>query len=63
MNKVLLNDDELSIIITSLDLSLSGYRKYVSNGNKLDKDTARAIEEMKKIYIRLRNEYFQEQKR
>lgn len=59
-NKVDLTDDELSVIMTSLMMTIAAHNKYVEeNGSSgLDVATGEVIESMKELYNRFRKEYF-----
>lgn len=59
-NKVDLTDDELSLVVTSLQMNIMGHEKYVQmNGeNTLDAYTEGIIKDMKSLLERLGREYF-----
>lgn len=59
-NNLNLTDDELTLIVSSLQITIMGHEKYIqTNGDeKLDFKTIEAIKEMKKLYERLNKEYF-----
>lgn len=59
-NKVNLTDDELSLIMTSLMMTISAHNKYVEqNGSSgLDLATGEAIEGIKELYNRFNKGYF-----
>lgn len=59
-NNVILTDDELSLITTSLQMTIASTEKYLSiNGeSSLDHVTMEAYREMKKLYERMVEEYF-----
>jgi hypothetical protein len=57
MNNLTLTDNELSVIITSLQMSLMSYERFIAeNGeNRLDIATKNTINEMKELFNRLEN--------
>lgn len=59
-NNVNLTDDELSVIMTSLQMSIMSYEKYKeqNGGSNLDFNTRQAVQEMKKLYEKLNKDYF-----
>jgi hypothetical protein len=59
-NKLILTDDELSAIMTALDMSIMSYERYkkVNGGANLDFETRKAIKEMKELRDKLNKEYF-----
>jgi hypothetical protein len=59
-NQVNLSDDELSVIQTSLQLSLTSFEKYViTNGeHSLDYQTKEVYKDMQSLFDRLNKEYF-----
>jgi uncharacterized protein with ACT and thioredoxin-like domain len=59
-NNVALTDNELSVILASLDMAIMSYERYQQqNGNVgLDYQTQKGIEEMKTLRKRLEKEYF-----
>lgn len=58
INKLELTDDELSVIQTSLQMTLSSFEKYEKDGNKLDLLTQEIKEEMKTLFDKFNKEYF-----
>lgn len=59
-NNLTLTDDELSVVMTSLQLTIMGYEKYVDENGKasVDIQTRDAYEDTKKLYTKLKNEFF-----
>jgi len=58
-NNVALTDDEISLIQTSLYATLASYQKMKSSRSiLLDWQTEQTIKDMKALYDRLNNEYF-----
>lgn len=59
-NEVELTDDELALFVTSLEMSLKSYEKYVDEHGKDDLDdlTKETLKEMKSLFDRLKEEYF-----
>lgn len=59
-NKVELSDDELSLVVTSLLMTISGYEKYIQENREsnLDIQTKEVIKDTKILYERLNKEYF-----
>lgn len=60
INKVALTDDELSLIMTSLQSTINSYDNYINqNGKeKLDLVTLQALEDMKALYNKIESEYY-----
>ncbi|MEX3743559.1 hypothetical protein [Lysinibacillus xylanilyticus] len=60
MNIVKLTDDELSLIVTSMEIAIVGSEKYIEcNGEgHLDNVTLEALEEMKIIYKKIESKYY-----
>jgi hypothetical protein len=56
-NQVNLTDDELSVIVTSLQMTLMSVEQYEKE-NVLDFQTQEVKKEMKSLHERLREEYF-----
>lgn len=59
-NNVVLTDDELCIIQSSLDMSIAAYNNFIENNGEivLDSETRKAIKEMKQLRNRFLKEYF-----
>jgi hypothetical protein len=57
-NNVVLSDDELSVIQTSLQMNLLSLEKYEKQGNVLDFATQDAKREMQQLFDRLNELYF-----
>lgn len=59
-NKVILTDDELALIQTSLMLTLTSHKEYVEQYGEegLDFQTKEGIKGMIELYERLKKEYF-----
>lgn len=59
-NKVDLNDDELSLVMTALTLTLFSYTKWINKNGEdnlpLSEKTVR--DDMQKLYDRLNEEYY-----
>lgn len=60
-NNVKLTDDELSAIQSSLLMSIKAYNKHISRFGKdsLDNEAVKGIEEMKKVFDKFNEEYFE----
>ena len=59
-NKVNLNDDELSLVVASLQITIASQERYISiHGMKgLSLQDLETIKEMKVLHERLKREYF-----
>lgn len=57
-NNVSLTDDELSVIVTSLELTLKSYDGYIAKGNQVDATTLQTVEDARRLFDRLNKEYF-----
>lgn len=60
-NNLNLTDDELSAIQTALLMTIQGYEKHVKlhGEQSLDIDTIQGIRDMKKLFDRFNDEYFE----
>lgn len=60
MNNVELTDDELSVIVTALQYTITGFNKYVDKKGKdsLDSATLQAVEEMKALHKKIESKYY-----
>ena len=60
MNNVGLTDDELTLIVTSLVTTITGYEMHIENNGKdsLDHISLKSLEEMKILYKELEAKYF-----
>lgn len=58
INNVNLTDDELSVIVTSLELTMKSYESFIQKGNQPDQSTIKAYEDIKLLFGRLTREYF-----
>lgn len=57
-NNVSLTDDELSVIVTSLELTLKSYEGYIEKGNQVDVATAQVVKDARQLFDRLNKDYF-----
>ncbi|QPQ35885.1 hypothetical protein [Lysinibacillus sp. JNUCC-52] len=60
MNNIELTDDELSVIMTSLQYTMNGFNIFIDKNGKdsLDSLTLQAVKEMKILYEKLESKYF-----
>ena len=60
MNNVELTDDELSLILTSLQITIANSKKYIERNGKehLDNITLEALEEMKILFGKIESKYY-----
>ncbi|MET4562752.1 uncharacterized protein with ACT and thioredoxin-like domain [Lysinibacillus parviboronicapiens] len=60
MNNVELTDDELALMLTSLQITIASSEKYIERNGKegLDDLTLDALEEMKILYEKMKSKYY-----
>lgn len=60
MNNLEPTDDELSVIITSLQYTITGFNKYNDKNSKdsLDSATLQAVEVMKALHKKIESKYY-----
>lgn len=59
-NEVTLTDDELSVLMASLELTIMSYEKYIAQHGEITMDflNRKAYREAKNLHVRLKRIYF-----